>query len=54
MAEHGKIEHQIDENDALVQDSTESRPEVDEAFDQVDKDLEEAARQTYRELFEAA
>jgi hypothetical protein len=50
MMEHGKIEHSLPNGDILVQDSTERRPEVEEAFRRVEDDFERKAKEAYREL----
>jgi hypothetical protein len=54
MTEHGKIEHPLPNGDILVQDSTHTRPEVDEAFRQVEADFERKAEEAYRGLSETA
>lgn len=54
MTEHDKIQHPLPNGDVLVQDSTRRRPEVDEAFREVEADLERAAREIYETLREAA
>lgn len=54
MAAHDKIEHPLPNGDVLIQDSTRTRPEVDEAFRKVEEDFEQDAKQAYRQLRDAA
>lgn len=54
MTEHDKIEHPLPNGDVLIQDSTRTRPEVDEAFRKVEETFEQDAKQAYRELRDAA
>lgn len=54
MTEHDKIEHALPNGDVLIQDSTRTRPEVEEAFSKVEEAFERDAKQAYRELREAA
>lgn len=54
MSEHDKIEHELPNGDVLVQDSTRRRPEVDEAFREVEQEFEREAREIYERLREAA
>ena len=53
VTEHDKIEHPLPNGDVLIQDSTRTRPEVEEAFRKVEEDFERTAEQAYRELREA-
>jgi SepF-like predicted cell division protein (DUF552 family) len=53
MTPHEKIEHQLPNGDVLIVDATDIRPEVEEAFRQVDERLKAEARAAYDELQEA-
>jgi hypothetical protein len=54
MNEHDKIEYPLPNGDVLIQDSTRSRPDVEEAFDKVEEDFEREAEEAYRQLREAS
>jgi hypothetical protein len=54
MTEHDKIELELPNGEVLVQDSTRRRPEVDEAFGEVEQDFKREAREIYERLREAA
>ena len=54
MTEHDKIEHTLPNGDILIVDSTRVDREVQEAFEKVKEDLRQHARDTYRQLREAA
>jgi hypothetical protein len=54
MTKHEKIEHELPNGDILIVDATETRPEVEEAFDKVDEELQREAREAYEQLRDAA
>lgn len=54
MTEHDKIEHELPNGDVLVEDSTRVRPEVDDAFREVEEEMAREAEKMYRSLREAA
>jgi hypothetical protein len=54
MIEHDKIEHPLPNGDILVQDSTRTRPEVEEAFRRVEDDFERKAEEAFRDLHQQA
>jgi hypothetical protein len=54
MTQHDKIEHKLPNGDVLIQDSTRTRPEVEEAFRKVEKDFEREARKAYRDQHQRA
>ena len=50
MTEHDKVEHELPNGDLLVQDSTKSRPEVEETFRKAEEAVERIAREGYEQL----
>jgi SepF-like predicted cell division protein (DUF552 family) len=50
MTPHEKIEHELPNGDVLIVDATEIRPEVEEAFREVEERLQEEARAAYEEM----
>jgi hypothetical protein len=50
MTEHDKIEHPLPNGDVLIQDSTRTDTEVEDAFRRIEDDFKRHAKQAYREL----